>query len=271
MIHGATWRSGEGKAGSNQPQQRSLMATETVTQQASAVISTSQSWLKQHETIVIVALCLILGFFIVYKGSSIMASYEQHKAEQANTALAIQKSQADAALEQAKTMLADYESALNASVKENAALAAAITTRDKVTSSQQQTDAKLPPSGLATRWQGLVHDTGIQSAPSGFSVTDSAGLATVQTLELVPTLQQDLSDETKKTGNLQTDVDKANALISQGKIAVNGLQLQLVDQDKACKIQIKTVEDKARRSKLRWFGAGFITGFIGGAWTGFHL
>ena len=155
--------------------------SETNVTPISNLVTSSESWLKKHETIVIVALCLLLGFFIVYKGSSIAASYESHKAEQANAALALQKTQADAALAQAKTMLADYESALSYSVKENAALAAAITNRDKVTSNQQHTDATLPPSSLATRWQGLVGDSGIQSAPSGFSVTDSAGLATVQT------------------------------------------------------------------------------------------
>jgi ribosomal protein L9 len=227
-------------------------------------LKTAQTWIQKHERILIIVFCLIFGYFLLDKGLGIVSSYESHKADQANATLALQKSQNDAALAQAKATLADYETALANSVKENAALSAAISARDKVVVVQQQADAKLPPSQLATKWTGLIGDSGVESTPSGFSVTSSAGLATVQSLELVPVLKQDLVDETSKATNLQTDVDKANTLIDQGKIVVNGLQLQLTDQSKACILQVNAEKAAARKGKLKAFSIGFVAGFVVG-------
>ncbi len=230
----------------------------------------AQSWLQKHERLLIIVFCLIFSYFILDKGLGIVSSYESHKADQANAALALQKSKTDAELAQAKATLADYETALANSVKENAALSAAISARDKVVVVQQQADAKLPPSQLATKWQDLTGCVNNVNAPcviptsTGFAVTTDTSLATVQSLELVPVLKQDLVDETSKATNLQTDVDKANTLIDQGKIVVNGLQLQLTDQSKACSTQLAAVKAEARKSKLKWFGIGFVSGFVVG-------
>ena len=234
------------------------------TQNLSQDFSTTQTWLQKHERLILVILGLVLLYFVVDKSLGIVSNYESHKATEALAVTATQKAQADAELAQAKSMLIDYQNALATSQEQNAKLVTAIATRDKVTVVQQQTDAKLQPSQLATRWAGLVNDTGVTATATGYDVTDSAALATVQTLELEPTLKQDLADETTKSANLQIDVDKANALISQGKIAVNGLQLQITDQDKSCTAQITATKAAAKKSNFKWFGIGFGTGFVTG-------
>lgn len=224
----------------------------------------AESWLKVHETLVIVFMVLLVTFFALDKGMDVMASWEQHRASVAAAQVAVDKEKADAALEQAKSLLNGYQVALSASEVENKRLQEGIESRDTLLAAQQKKDAELPPSQLADRWQGLVNDAGIQPNTSGFDVSNTAALATVSKLEQVPVLQQNLKDEQAKSANLQGNVDKANELISQGKIAVNGLQLQLKDQDKSCKAEVAAVKAKARKGYLKAFGIGFVTGYVAG-------
>jgi hypothetical protein len=111
----------------------------------------------------------------------------------------------------------------------------------------------------------------VTTASNGYAVTDDAALATVDQLEQVPVLTQNLKDETTTAANLQKDVDDANTLISTGKVTVAGLQLQLQDQDKACSTQVTALQGQLKKQKLqgivsraKWFLAGFATGFITG-------
>lgn len=227
-------------------------------------IAKAESWLKQHERLIIVFMVLLLAFFVLDKSLGVVASWEQHRASIAAETLSVDKTKADAELAQAKQMLADYQSALSQSLAANQKLAAAQQTRDQALSKQQVVDKTLPPSQLGERWQTLVGDSGIQPDTSGFNVSDTAALATVSKLEQVPALEGDLKDEQAKSANLQVDVDKANDLINQGKIAVNGLQLELVDKDKACTAQVTAAKAQARKGKLKAFGFGYGLGFVSG-------
>ena len=240
------------------------MNEQNVSQTLNQAVSKSESWLKQHERLIIVLMSLLFAYFVLDKGFSIVSSYESHKAQEASSVLNTQAATVAVELAQAKAELADYETALAESTKQNAELAAAIASRSQTVIVQQQKDAALPPSQLAIRWQGLVNNTGIQTAANGYAVTSDAALATVDQLELVPVLTQNLKDETTTAANLQTDVDKANTLISQGKITVNGLQLQLQDQDKSCTANINALKATENKSKLKWFGIGYVSGFISG-------
>jgi len=191
----------------------------------------------------------------------------------AQVQLDAQKAANTQSLAQAQQTLADYRTALDVYSKQNSTLAAAIAARDKGVQTQQATDAKLPPTGLAARWAALaqVDTSEIVPTSSGLNVTEDAALTTVNQLEMVPVLTQDLSDKQKQIDNLNVEAGKSQAVISQGTTLVDGLQLQLKDQTASCKIQVQTVTDKANKSKLKWFGAGFVTGFLGGGWLGLHL
>jgi hypothetical protein len=230
----------------------------------STVSASSLTWLQKHERLVIVFMSLLLAYFVVDKGFSLASSYESHKAQQAATTLGIQASKDAADLAQAKAQLVNYQNALAVSTQQNASLTAAIASRNKTVVVQEQKDAALPPSQLATRWQGLVNNTGIQTAANGYAVTDDAALATVDQLEQVPVLAQNLKDETTTAANLQKDVTDANTLINSGKLVVNGLQLQIQDQDKSCTASINALKAKDNKSKLKWFGIGYVSGFISG-------
>ena len=222
------------------------------------------SWVKQHERLIIILMVLIFSFFVLDKSLGIVSNYESHKATEAEKVLDAQKAKNDIELATAKAMLSQYQTQVDIDAKEIANLTAAQASRDRVVVVQQKADAQLPPNELATRWQWLIGDSGVQTSTGGFTVTNDAAVTTVQSLEEVSTLKSDLADEQEKTAILKQDVDSANDLISQGKIVVNGLQLQLTDQTKACDAKVAAVKAAARKGKLKWFGIGYVSGFISG-------
>ena len=233
--------------------------------------TTSQSWLQKHTVLITIVLSLSLGYFVSDKALSIVSVYENHKVQADTAVLNTQKTAVDADLAQAKAELTDYQAALAQSTQQNAALAAVIANRTQTVVVQQKADAALPPTQLATRWQGLVKDNGVSASANGYTVTPNAAINTVDQLEEVPVLQQNLADETTKTGNLQTDINSANTVISQDKTVVIGLQTELTDQNNVCKSEVGSLQTELKKQKLvgiwakiKWFGAGFVSGFTTG-------
>ena len=233
---------------------------------AQTAINNTQTWLQKHERLIIVVLVIGLSLFVVQKYFDLSAAIESHKAQEATAVLQAQTDKTNNDLDTAKQLLSSYQAALIQSATENSKLADAIANRNLNLTTQQNNDKVLPPSKLADRWQMLTgSDNGdIIATSDGFSVSSIAAVTTVQRLEQVPVLEQNIADEQDKEKNLQTSISKANDLISQGKITVDGLQLQLQDQTKACNAQIGLVKAEARKSKMKWFFAGLITGFVGG-------
>jgi hypothetical protein len=223
-----------------------------------------ESWLKQHERLLIVAILVVASYFAINKGLGIVASYEGHRAQEAAAVTAAQAAKNAESLTQAQQMLQAYQQQLAATVAANQKLTTAIVARDAQLSIQQKTDTTLAPSDLASRWATLVNDKGIGPASGGYAVTESAAVATVIQLESVPVLTQDLNDEKIKESNLQADVTKANGLIDQGKTVVSGLQLQLTDQSKECTLSLNAEKAKGRVGKLKAFGYGYVTGLVSG-------
>lgn len=229
-------------------------------------IRVAQSWLKQHETLLIVFIIVLASTFLLDKGEGIVGQWEQHKASIAAQQVANDKAKNDNDLTQAKQTLEDYKTILAKTESENAKLVVQQSERNQSLAAQQKTDATLPPSELANRWSNLADfgDNQIQDTSTGYLVSSEAALYTVQVLEKVPVLQKNLKDEQTKSANLQNDVNKANTLIDQGKVVVNGLQTQLQDQQKACNAQISAEKAKARKGHIKAFFIGFVTGFVSG-------
>jgi hypothetical protein len=225
------------------------------------------SWLKAHETIVIVVLVLSAVTFIWQKGANIYADIKKAELTASQNVVAAQKAQVDADLAQAKTLLGVYQQSLAQSQQQNLQLTAQINSRNLALTSQQNNDKVIVqsnPSQFAQRWATLIDNPDVQDTDKGFQVGPTAALATVQSLEQVPVLQADLKDEQAKTANLQSTVDASQKLVDQGKITVDGLQVQIKDQQAECTAQVASVKADARKSKLKWFGIGFVVGFVAG-------
>lgn len=227
-------------------------------------LKVTESWLKQHERLLIVTLLVLASFFAVNKGLGIVSTYEGHKATQAAAVTAAQAAKNAEELTQAQQMLQSYQQQLAASTAANQKLTSAIVARDTQLATQQKTDTTLSPSDLADRWATLVKDRGVAPAAAGYAVTESAAVATVIQLESVPVLTQDVADEKTKETALQSNLDKANGVIDQGKTLVGGLQLQLTDQTKQCTIDLNAEKAKGRVGKLKSFGIGYVAGLVSG-------
>jgi len=180
------------------------------------------------------------------KQAQVIAAQDASK----NAAIAAQVASDKAEFDALQTKLQAEDAAL---VQANVALATALT-------KQQKTDATLPPTDLVARWNALVPQAAASVTSNGVTLPSTGAIATVQQLEIIPVQQEEITNE-------QTLVANGNALaVAQTKqvtdltAQVTGLKLQSVDDLKVCNAQIAVVKADARRSKRRWFVAGFVAG-----------
>ena len=167
-----------------------------------------------------------------------------------NAAIAAQVASDKAAFDALQAKLQAQDAAL---IQANIALATALTR-------QQKTDATLPPTDLVARWNALVPQAEPPLHNGQVTLPNTGAVATVQQLERIPVQQEEITNE-------QTLVANGNALaVAQTKqvtdltVQVTGLKLQSIDDAKVCQAQIAVVKADARKSKRRWFVAGFVAG-----------
>lgn len=224
-----------------------------------------RAFLLDHEKLLIVVIAAVLIFAGYVKVTNILAAHDKAQLQQAQVVADAQKAanvqlaqqvQEDKAALQALTdkVTAQNQQLTNA----NIALATAL-------SKQQKTDASLPPSDLAQRWAQITPSMpagGVTvAADNSMKVTQAGAVATVQELEKVPVLTQQLTNVTTEKTNDDQVITKQNQSIFNLNSQVGGLQKQIVDNDKVCQAAIKVEKDNARKGKRRWFIIGFITGF----------
>ena len=221
---------------------------------------TVSEYFKAHERLILALVAAGVLWFAIGKIDTLIQHHDDANLKQAQTIAAVQ-SQKDAAIaaqvaedSAAFTALqAKMQAQATALEQANIALATALTR-------QQKTDATLPPTDLVARWNALVPSANVTVSTNGETLPNSGAVATVQQLEIIPVQQQELTNE-------QTLVANGNALaVAQTKQVtdltdqVAGLKLQSVDDAKVCQAQIAVVKADARRSKRRWFIAGFVAG-----------
>jgi hypothetical protein len=215
---------------------------------------------KAHEKLVLALIAAGVLWFAIGKVDGIIAKHDDANLKQAqivataqedkNAAIAAQVASDKAAFDALQAKLQAQDAAL---IQANVALATALT-------KQQKVDATLPPTDLAARWNTLVPNAGV-SVSNGQAVIPMTGaVATVQQLEIIPAQQEEITND-------QTLIANGNALaVAQTKqvndltAEVTGLKLQSVDDAKVCQAQIAVVKADARKSKRRWFIAGFVAG-----------
>jgi uncharacterized protein YlxW (UPF0749 family) len=243
------------------------------------------SWLKTH--IILLALMAALIFAGVWGIESRIEKVRAADDARLQNQVVTDKAQVTQVQQQIAQVqaAADADRAASAQIiatmtAQNAALSKAITARDQQTQTQQASDMHATIPILAPRLEALVPNVNPQDivvSPDQKSVsvgTDTAQKVTAQ-LELVPQLQQDLSDtkqqvtnDTAQIASLQTFNQALTAEVTtDGKL--NTLQTQeLADSAKACTAQVNLEKAKNKKSFLRGFLWGGITGFVGGVILG---
>lgn len=234
-------------------------------------------WLDPAHIILVIMLAFaLLGG--VYFFESKRADVAEAKAEVATQVLKVaQEAAASSAVqnavqqEQSKAVEAAMAAANQQLITANSQLQNANKQLTNQLLTQQKTDATLPPSGQAQRWQQLVPQATVSVTPSGFSVDPVGGLATIQALEEIPVDRQTIANLTSEVSNDQKTIANDAVSLTAEKIAhasdVANDQKQLVasqDETKKVKDDFTVYKHKARKNIIKAFFIGVVVGVIGG-------
>ena len=225
-------------------------------------LATISTYVKTHERLILSAVAALVLWFSFGHVEGIIARHDAAKLQQVQAVAQVQQSKDAALAAQATQQAAQFQALAEKVNAQNAALVQANATLAIALTKQQKVDATLPPTELVTRWNTLVPTASASVTPTGVALSDAGALATVQQLELVPAQQQELvntQQELKGTQSLLTASQEHTATLTA---EVSGLQTQIVDNKAECTAQVAVVKAEARRSKGRWFLAGYITGLV---------
>jgi hypothetical protein len=227
------------------------------------------AFVKNHEKLLAVVLAALLIWGVVGKVDSAISAHDSRvlAADKAATQAQADKNavlaQANAAMAAQATAQAAATAAANQQLEaSNAALVSAL-------AKQKATDAQLPPAELAARIETLASlpPASVVPAQNGYAVTAPAAVAIAQHLEIVPVLQAQLANTIVEKTNDEKVIADDKKLVDGLNQQITGLGLQIGDQTKQCKAQVADEIAKARKSKLKWFKAGVVVGFVAGVVT----
>jgi hypothetical protein len=196
-------------------------------------------------------LAIVLALGLVYTIESKVADKAQSRADLAEAkAELISKQNADFQA-QVSSQLAQLQA-------ENASLAKALTAREQVEKLLPTKNGSLTATQVSSAISQALNAKQGEVSASGDTITVDLPLGQEITtaLQLVPLLQ---TDKTQLQTELANET-KALDLEKQSHASdVNALNVQI----SADKVELKAVKAQARRSKLRWFAAGVVVGFLG--------
>ena len=238
------------------------MSLEIPTAQPWKALLYISAYIQRHEKLLAIVLAALLIWGVTGKIENVITAHDQRVLAADKSTL---QDQADknAAIAQANAQLAAQAQAQAAATaaankqleQSNNALAAALTAR-------QANDASLPPSDVAARIELLAKLPAASVVPTttGYTVTSPAAVSILQDLDTVGTLTGENVNLKAETVNDQKEIATDVLLINGLNSQVSGLNLQLGAATKVCKDQVAVTKAEARKSKRRWFVAGFVAG-----------
>jgi hypothetical protein len=221
-------------------------------------------FLKAHENLLKILLVGAVLYAGIYRIDVLIQNHDAAKANadirDAQQALLV----AQESEKGAEAAAAQYAATVAQVQQQNAALAAKNKSLSQSLATQQAKDLGMDLPQLAQRWTQLVPSAGLSVSKNNDSleIVDKGAHDTVAMLEQVPVLTQQLADTTQALNNAESVVAAANKNISALGEEVSALNTELDTTKKADAAEIKEVKAQARKSKLRWFLAGFVSGII---------
>lgn len=238
------------------------MTTTPITETIATKATADLAWLKTH--IVLLAVVISLAVGSVYAIEDLIAKHDQATEARYSQILTQQTAQATALADQLKTDETSWtqlSSQLNA---QNQVQQQQIAARDKQISLLISKISTLQPPEIVADLQPKLHAGNATVLPDGVKLdTDAARDVDKQITQGVAAVA-DLANTKTELANETTLAMTANKNLSDASAAVAALQKQNTDQIQACAAQVKTIKAQARKSKIKWFFAGVITGIIGG-------
>ena len=237
----------------------------TISDDIKSVEKQAGIWLGTHH-IVLYALLAATLLTCVYLVESKLASVAEAKAEAAQTALAVEKdhsAQMLATLKQAQDALAQAQAQRD---KDNAASQVKIDTLITQLKIQIAKDRVLPAPELAHRIEAI---TGFKQNTITLDPLQNLIVPLPLGQEIAVRLDQGLADAEIVLQQAKVIINQTATIADQTGIITK--QTGVIEEDKkvlAAQIDtdakvLKAEKAKARKSKLKWFGAGVVFGFIG--------
>jgi len=214
-------------------------------------------YLSAHHIVLYVLLAgaLLTGVYLV---ESKLSSLAEAKAAAAEQALAVEK-------DHSAQLAAAFAANEAQRQKDNAAFIASITQIQAQAKTQVIIDRTLPVKDTGHRIEDL---TGFKQGTVVFDPNDNLIVPLPLGREIVARLDQGVADE-------QTVV-KQEGVIKNQAASINDLNGIIVEDKKVLSATIEAdakvlsaEKAKARKSKMRWFGAGVVVGFLGRGFTKF--
>lgn len=231
-----------------------------------------ESWIKffkAHERILATVIILAVIAFLGNKYLDYSAQKADTRLQAANQTLAVQKEANEKLAAQNQQAQAQYQILLGQINAQNARLSAEMIQLSQTLAARQKQDQALPLPDLALRWQALLTlpANSITSTENGLQVSPDASRATVSSLESLPVIKQQLSDETQIASDKDKQIASLGGVVNGQNQQIAGLNSQLVDAGKACKAEVAV----AKKSRWKYFRAGAVAGFVAGILTGHYL
>jgi hypothetical protein len=221
---------------------------------------TVSEYLRAHEKLVLALVAAGVLWVAIGKIDTLIQHHDDANLKQAQVIAAQDASKNAAIAAQVASDKAAFD-ALQAKLQaEDAALIQAKLALATALEKQQKVDAALPPSDLVARWNALVPSANVVVSANGETLPNSGAVATVQQLEIIPVQQEEITNDQTLIANGNALATAQTKQVTDLTAQVTGLKLQSIDDLKVCNAQIAVVKADARKSKRRWFAAGFVAG-----------
>jgi hypothetical protein len=218
---------------------------------------------KSHERFLLCVVGGLVLWFALGKIDTLILHHDQAGLQQAQIVAAQQAQKNAEVLAVVQQQATDLKALNDRVLSQQAALEQANVNLANALIQQKKTDATLPPSELAARWNLLIPQAGATVNATGIAVPTTGAILTVQTLEAVPVLTQQLAaTQQELIGEKQIATEQAGNITTLNTL-IAGKDASLKDAAQVCTEQIKVVKDAARKSKRKWFYTGVVVGFIG--------
>lgn len=230
------------------------------------MLDTYIKWIAAHERMLLLAIGGLVIWFAIGRVDTLIANHDKANLTQAQTTALIQANKDQALAAASQQAAVQYQALAEKVAAQNTALIQSNVTLAAALAKQQKTDATLPPTELVARWNTLVPQAAASVSNGQVTLPNNGAVATVQELEKVPVLSTQLENKSSELENDEQLLVAGKALNTTLYAQIDGLNLQITDNKKVCSDQIAVVKANARKSKLKWFGAGFVTGLTLGIW-----
>lgn len=222
------------------------------------------SWLKAHEKLIIVVLGIAAFVFLARTWLDHYYDVAKTAVTTTATTLTTQQDENKKLEQNYSDLIQKFNQTVSQLQTQNTQLASQAASAAQQSINQQALDAKLNNQQLAQKIEQLANQKNVQSTDQGVTLNHDQTVGVTQQLEDVPTLKLELLSEQQINANdiqqiagLNTEMDSCNSINT-------GLSKQIVDQKKADAAELKKAKIASSKGKLKWFGIGFISGFVTG-------